>query len=248
MLLHADGDSDVTVLVVVPTYNERENLPALTQSVLAREGYRMLVADDGSPDGTGALADELASQWPGRLRVLHRTGQRGLGRSYVEAFREAVREPVDVVVQMDADLSHDPAHLPGLVAAARNCDLVVGSRYLHGISVVNWPLRRIALSVGANMYIRVMTGLSVRDCTSGFRCWRRDALAQIPLSAVVSDGYAFQIEMLWQATRLGFRIAEAPIVFVERRAGRSKLSHAVLAEALCLPWRLRFGRAHSLEP
>ena len=229
------------VLVVVPTYNERENLPALVPYVLEREGYRLLIADDGSPDGTGALADELAAQWPGRLRVLHRTGPRGLGRSYVEAFAQAVREPVEVVCQMDADLSHDPAHLPAMVAAARDHDLVVGSRYLHGISVVNWPLYRIALSTGANAYIRAVTGLPVRDCTSGFRCWRRDALARMPLDAIVSDGYSFQIEMLWEATRLGFRVTEEPIVFVERREGQSKLSRAVLLEALWMPWRLRFG-------
>ena len=229
------------VLVVVPTYNERENLPTLVPYVLEREGYRLLIADDGSPDGTGALADELAAQWPGRLRVLHRTGPRGLGRSYVEAFAEAVREPVEVVCQMDADLSHDPAHLPAMVAAARDHDLVVGSRYLHGISVVNWPLYRIALSTGANAYIRAVTGLPVRDCTSGFRCWRRDALARMPLDAIVSDGYSFQIEMLWEAIRLGFRVTEEPIVFVERREGRSKLSRAVLIEALWMPWRLRFG-------
>ena len=230
------------VLVVVPTYNERENLPALVPYVLEREGYRLLIADDGSPDGTGALADELAARWPGRLRVLHRTGPRGLGRSYVEAFAEAVREPVEVVCQMDADLSHDPAHLPAMVAAARDHDLVVGSRYLHGISVVNWPLHRIALSTGANAYIRAVTGLPVRDCTSGFRCWRRDALARMPLDVIVSDGYSFQIEMLWEAIRLGFRVTEEPIVFVERREGRSKLSRAVLIEALWMPWRLRFGR------
>ena len=229
------------VLVVVPTYNERENLPALVPYVLERERYRLLIADDGSPDGTGALADELAAQWPGRLRVLHRTGPRGLGRSYVEAFAQAVREPVEVVCQMDADLSHDPAHLPAMVAAARDHDLVVGSRYLHGISVVNWPLHRIALSTGANAYIRAVTGLPVRDCTSGFRCWRRDALARMPLDAIVSDGYSFQIEMLWEATRLGFRVTEEPIVFVERREGQSKLSRAVLLEALWMPWRLRFG-------
>jgi len=229
------------VLVVVPTYNERENLPTLVSSVLERNDYRLLVVDDGSPDGTGALADELAARWPGRLRVLHRTGRRGLGRSYVEAFSQAVQEPVDVVCQMDADLSHDPAHLPALVAAARDHDLVVGSRYLHGISVVNWPLHRIALSTAANAYIRAVTRLPVRDCTSGFRCWRREALARTPLDAVLSDGYSFQIEMLWQAVRLGLRVTEVPIVFVERREGQSKLSGPVLAEALWMPWRLRFG-------
>ncbi len=232
----------MNVLVVVPTYNERDNLPALVPAVLAQEGYRLLVADDGSPDGTGELADALAAQWGGRLRVLHRTGPRGLGRSYLEAFRAAIDEPVDVVCQMDADLSHDPAYLPALVEAARDHDLVLGSRYLHGISVVNWPLRRIVLSTTANAYIRAITRLPVRDCTGGFRCWRREALARLPLDRIVSDGYSFQIEMLWEAACLGFRITEVPIVFVERREGQSKLNRSVLAEALWMPWRLRFGR------
>jgi dolichol-phosphate mannosyltransferase len=174
--------------------------------------------------------------------VLHRTGPRGLGRSYLEAFRAAIDEPVDVVCQMDADLSHDPVHLPALVEAARDHDLVLGSRYLNGISVVNWPLHRIALSTTANAYIRAITGLRVRDCTGGFRCWRRDALARLPLDRLVSDGYSFQIEMLWEARRLGFRITEVPIVFVERREGQSKLNRSVLLEALWMPWRLRFGR------
>jgi dolichol-phosphate mannosyltransferase len=232
----------MNVLVVVPTYNERDNLPVLVPAVLAREGYRLLVADDGSPDGTGELAEELAARWGGRLRVLHRTGPRGLGRSYLEAFRAAIDEPVDVVCQMDADLSHDPAYLPALVEAARDHDLVLGSRYLHGISVVNWPLRRIVLSTTANAYIRAITRLPVRDCTGGFRCWRREALARLPLDRIVSDGYSFQIEMLWEAARMGFRITEVPIVFVERREGQSKLNRSVLAEALWMPWRLRFSR------
>jgi dolichol-phosphate mannosyltransferase len=231
----------MNVLVVVPTYNERDNLPVLVPAVLAREGYRLLIADDGSPDGTGELADELAGRWAGRLQVLHRAGPRGLGRSYVEAFQLALKEPVDVVCQMDADLSHDPEYLPALVDAARDHDLVLGSRYLNGISVVNWPLHRIALSTGANHYIRAIMGLRVHDCTGGFRCWRRDALARMPLDRIVSDGYSFQIEMLWQAARLGFRVTEVPIVFVERREGHSKLSGSVLAEALWMPWRLRFG-------
>lgn len=233
---------DMNVLVVVPTYNERDNLPVLVPAVLKRDGYRMLVADDGSPDGTGALADALAAEWGGRLRVLHRTGPRGLGRSYVEAFQAAIAEPVDVVCQMDADLSHDPDHLPGLVEAARDHDLVLGSRYLNGISVVNWPLRRIVLSTAANFYVRAITRMPVRDCTGGFRCWRRDALACMPLDRIVSDGYSFQIEMLWEATRLGLRITEVPIVFVERREGQSKLNRNVLLEALWMPWRLRAGR------
>ena len=228
-------------LVVVPTYNERDNLPALVPAVLRHDDVGLLIVDDGSPDGTGRAAEALAQQWPGRLRVLHRTGPRGLGRSYLEAFSQAVTEPVDLVCQMDAELSHDPSYLPALFDAAVDHDLVLGSRYLHGISVLNWPLHRIALSVFANVYIRAITGLPVRDCTSGFRCWRRAALARLPLGRIGSDGYSFQVEMLYEATRRGLRVAEVPIVFVERREGQSKLSRTVLLESIVVPWRLRFG-------
>ena len=235
-----DPVSDLpAVLVVVPTYNERDNLPLIVEAVLAREAYRMLVVDDGSPDGTGALADSLAAKSNGRLRVLHRTGPRGLGRSYVEGFTRALAEPVDVVCQMDADFSHDPAILPVLVETVRDHDLVIGSRYVPGGRVVNWPFHRAALSTAANWYIRVALGLRVRDSTAGFRCWRRDALARMPLPQIESDGYAFQIEMAWEAARRGLRIAEVPISFVERRRGQSKMSWAIVFEALGLPWRLR---------
>ncbi|HSC27047.1 MAG TPA: polyprenol monophosphomannose synthase [Vicinamibacterales bacterium] len=235
--------STPSVLVVVPTYNERENLPVLVRGVLALEGYRMLVVDDGSPDGTGPLADELAEAYPGRIEVLHRTGPRGLGRSYVDGLRRAVSRPdVDLVCQMDADLSHDPAYLPSLAAAAAEHDVVIGSRYLNGVSVVNWPLHRIFLSAFANRYIRAVTSLSPHDCTSGFRCWRREALARLPLDRMVSEGYAFLIEMLFEARRHGCRIGEVPIIFVERRQGQSKVSRAVLLESLIMPWRLLMRR------
>ncbi len=234
--------ADPRVLVVVPTYNERDNLPQVVPAVLKHARFRMLVVDDGSPDGTGELAEELATAWRGRLSVLHRTGVRGLGRSYVDGFRRAIEEPVDLVCQMDADFSHDPEYLPALVDAAREHDLVIGSRYVAGGRVVNWPLHRIALSTAANWYIRATTGLAVRDSTAGFRCWRRDALARLPLQRIESDGYGFQIEMAWEAARLGFRIAEVPIVFVERRRGQSKMSWAIVFEALRLPLRLRRRR------
>jgi dolichol-phosphate mannosyltransferase len=227
------------VLVVIPTYNERDNLPLIAEAVLSRGNYRLLVVDDGSPDGTGALADALAGTSGGRLEVLHRTGQRGLGRSYVEGFGQAISRPVDVVCQMDADFSHDPDELPRLVDAARDHDLVIGSRYVPGGRVVNWPLHRVVLSTLANRYIQAALRLAVRDSTAGFRCWRRDALARMPLSHIESDGYAFQIEMAWEAARRGFRIAEVPISFVERRRGQSKMSWAIVFEALGLPWRLR---------
>lgn len=230
----------MNVLVVVPTYNERENLPLVTKAVLAHDGYRLLVVDDGSPDGTGQVADDLARQHPGRVEVMHRTGARGLGRSYVDGLRHAIAKPdVDLICQMDADLSHDPTYLPSLVAATSDHDVVIGSRYLQGISVVNWPLHRIVLSTFANRYIRFVTRLRASDCTSGFRCWRREALARLPLDTMVSDGYAFLVEMLFDAHNRGCRIGEVPIIFVERRQGQSKLSSGVLLESIIMPWRLK---------
>jgi dolichol-phosphate mannosyltransferase len=230
----------MNVLVVVPTYNERENLPVLVAGIMAHEGFRVLVVDDGSPDGTGGVADTLAAAHPGRVEVMHRTGPRGLGRSYVDGLRHALADSdAELICQMDADLSHDPQYLPALAGAAHTHDVVIGSRYLHGVSVVNWPLRRIFLSAFANRYIKGVTGLSPRDCTSGFRCWRRDALARVPLGAMVSDGYAFLVEMLYEAARRGCSIAEVPIIFVERRVGQSKVSTHVLFESLITPWRLR---------
>jgi dolichol-phosphate mannosyltransferase len=233
-------------LVIVPTYNERPNLPVLIAGLLPHENVRVLVVDDNSPDGTGALADDFARQHPGRIEVMHRTANRGLGRSYVDGFARAVHEPVELVCQMDADLSHDPAHLPDLIGAAANADVVIGSRYIPGGHVVNWPLRRQFLSRFANAYIRTITRLGPHDCTSGYRCWRRQALAGVPLERVVSDGYSFLIEMLFMAAENGCRFAEVPITFVERREGESKLSGHVLLESAITPWRLashRTGRA-----
>ena len=227
-------------LILVPTYNERENLPTLVGGILAHPGTRVLVLDDGSPDGTGQIADELARQYPGRLDVLHRTGQRGLGRSYRDGFRTAIASDADVVCQMDADLSHDPKFLPSLMAGTADADLVIGSRYIPGGGVENWPVRRVMLSGFANTYIRTVTGLRVSDCTSGYRCWRREALARMPIADMVSDGYSFLVEMLYEAHRRGLRIGEVPIIFIERRLGQSKLSGNVLLESLIMPWRLVF--------
>ena len=231
----------MNAVVVVPTYNERDNLPAVVRGILAHEGFRVLVVDDGSPDGTGRVADELVAVHPGRVDVVHRTGQRGLGRSYVEGLQRALASNADLIFQMDADLSHNPEYLPALADAARHYDVVIGSRYLHGVSVVNWPLHRLFLSAFANRYIRAVTGLSPRDCTSGYRCWRHASLAKIPLDRVLSDGYAFLVEMLFHAARTGSRMGEVPIIFVERRQGESKISSTVLIESLITPWRLRFS-------
>jgi len=226
-------------LIVTPTYNERDNLPVLAAGVLKHDGARMLVVDDGSPDGTGQVADRLALEHPGRVEVMHRTGPRGLGRSYVDGLLHAIQDGrAEFICQMDADLSHNPEYLPDLIAAAAVNDLAIGSRYLHGVSVVNWPLHRIFLSAFGNRYIRFITGLSASDCTSGYRCWRREALARLPIANMVSDGYSFLVEMLYEAKRRGFRIAEVPIIFVERRQGQSKLSSNVLLESLMMPWRL----------
>jgi dolichol-phosphate mannosyltransferase len=231
------------VLVITPTYNERDNLPDLVRAVLARDGYRVMVVDDDSPDGTGEIADALGREFPGRVDVLHRKGPRGLGRSYLDGIRRAVTGTADVICQMDADWSHDPKYLPALVAATTTSDVVIGSRYLNGVSVVNWPLQRIMLSAFANGYIRAVTRLRTRDCTSGFRCWRREMLAALPLDDVVSEGYAFIVEMLFEAAQQGARISEVPIIFVERRSGASKLSKRVLLESMLTPWRLVLRRA-----
>jgi dolichol-phosphate mannosyltransferase len=229
------------VLVIIPTYNERENIQALVPAVLAH-GYRAMIVDDDSPDGTGTVADQLAHEHPAAVTVLHRTADRGLGRAYLHAFARALETDADVICQMDADLSHDPDHLPTLVAATARVDLVIGSRYVQGGRVVNWPAHRSALSAFANRYVRFVLGLEVRDCTSGYRCWRREALAGLPLARVVSDGYAFLVETLHAAAVHGCRIAEVPIVFVERRVGQSKLSAGVFIESALTPWRIRTRR------
>ena len=232
----------VRPLVIVPTYNERENLPALAAELLRIDALAILIVDDGSPDGTGVEADRLAAMHPERLQVLHRHGPRGLGRSYIDGMRLALDSGATHVCQMDADFSHDPADVPRLLDAAAGADLVIGSRYVAGGTLRNWPLHRRLLSEFANRYVRLITGLPVHDCTSGFRCWRRELLARLPLPQIVSDGYAFQVEMAWEAQAAGGRVAEIPITFVERRQGASKLSGRVIAESVLLPWRLTTRR------
>jgi dolichol-phosphate mannosyltransferase len=237
----------MTLLIVLPTYNERLNLERVVEAVMEHTFTRLLIVDDESPDGTGALADSLAVRWPGRIDVFHRRGPRGLGLAYIDGLKRALQQPVDAVGQMDADLSHDPKYLPAMVAALEQYDLVIGSRYLSGISVINWPLHRIILSAFANRYIRFVTGMSPRDCTSGFRAWRREALGRLPLEKARANGYAFLTEMLFEAQRHGCRIGEVPIVFVERQEGYSKVSQKVLIESLFTPWRL-IGRGGRLKP
>jgi dolichol-phosphate mannosyltransferase len=232
------SSTPASALVVVPTYNERDNLPLLVNGLMKHPNVRVLVVDDKSPDGTGQVAEALAREYAARINVLHRTANRGLGRSYVDGLKLALREPVDVICQMDADLSHDPAQLPRLIDAASRGEVVIGSRYIPGGEIVNWPKRRQLLSRFANLYIRTITRLEAHDCTSGYRCWRREALAQLPLDRFISDGYSFIVEMLFDASKRGFRIVEAPITFVERRLGESKLSGAVIFESAVMPWKL----------
>jgi len=229
-------------LVIVPTYNERENLPLLVPQLLEIPDLRVLVVDDGSPDGTGALADALAERSRGRVSVMHRTGPRGLGLAYLEGIRHALETEADVICQMDADLSHQPAHLPAMLDAIRHADLVIGSRYVPGGRIVNWPLRRKLLSASANAYIRAVCSLSARDCTSGFRCWRRSALASLPLHRIDAEGYAFLVQMLYEALDAGCTVAETPITFVERENGQSKLRLRILVESALLPWKLALSR------
>jgi dolichol-phosphate mannosyltransferase len=228
----------MTAVVIIPTYNERENIPPLVDALLRHDGVRVLVVDDQSPDGTGAVADAVARQHPGLVDVLHRTTKRGFGRSYVDGIKQAIASGVDLICQMDADFSHDPSRLPDLLVAAATADVVIGSRYVPGGAVVNWPRRRLLLSRFANMYVRAVTHVNARDCTSGYRCWHREALASLPLDDFVSDGYSFLVEMLFVASRQGRRIVEVPITYVERREGQSKMSRAVILESAITPWRL----------
>ncbi len=228
-------------LVVMPTYNEFSNLSEIVPQVLEQdERIDVLIVDDNSPDGTGKLADELAGAEP-RIHVLHRAEKLGLGTAYLAGFRWALDRDYEYVFEMDADRSHDPKHLPEFLRAVENADLVLGSRYLYGrVTVVNWPMPRLFLSYAANIYARVITGHGLCDATGGFKCFRRRVLEAVDLAAVRSNGYAFQIEMSFRAYRQGFKIKEIPIVFVDRSEGESKMSHAIIREAVWMVWRLRF--------
>jgi len=234
-------------VVLVPTYNERENLAVLVARVLALTGFRILVLDDASPDGTGALASQLSRRHEGRVQVIHRPRKEGLGRAYIDGMRRALEQRPDFICQMDADGSHDVDDLPRLVAAARDCDLVIGSRYVTGGALVNWPWHRVALSRTANAYIRAVVRIAVHDCTAGMRCWKPATLARLSLDTFSSTGYAFQVETLYRTLALGCRVREVPITFTERQRGTSKMDARVMLEAFALPWRLR-KPASRLEP
>jgi dolichol-phosphate mannosyltransferase len=228
-------------LVIVPTYNEKENLPRLIPMILEEDPrIDVLVIDDASPDGTGAVADAIAAAEP-RAHVVHRAGKLGLGTAYLHGFKWGIERRYDYLLEMDADFSHDPAHLPQFLSAIREYDVVLGSRYLNGrVTVINWPIGRLILSYFANVYARIVTGLPVADATGGFKCFRREVLEAIDLTQVQSEGYAFQIEMSFRAWRHGSRIGEIPIIFVDRTLGESKMSKRIVREAVWRVWKLRF--------
>jgi dolichol-phosphate mannosyltransferase len=226
-------------LVVVPTYNEAMNLPLIVPQILAQDPrLEVLVVDDNSPDGTGHLADQLAAA-ESRVHVLHRPGKGGLGKAYLAGFRWALEREYELVFEMDADFSHDPKFLTDFLRAVEDADLVIGSRYKTGVNVINWPISRLLLSLGANQYARWITGLPIMDSTGGFKCFRRRVLAAIDFERVRSNGYAFQIEMSFRAWKKGFRLLEIPIVFTDRVEGQSKMNKRIMREAIWMVWWLR---------
>ena len=235
----AAGGGPGRALVVLPTYNEVESLGKIVPRILAQdERIDVLVVDDASPDGTGELADRMAADSE-RVSVLHRAGKLGLGSAYLTGFSEGLVRGYDYLIEMDADLSHDPEHLAGFLEAIQSHDLVVGSRYLTGVNVINWPMSRLLLSYFANKYAHWVTGLRLTDSTSGFKCFRRQVLEALDFDRVASTGYAFQIEMNYRAWKAGFDVGEIPIVFVERHEGESKMSGAIVREAIWRVWSLR---------
>ncbi len=244
----AEQERPASVLVVIPTYNERENLaPVVARLHDALPAARVLVVDDDSPDGTGDLADELATG-DGRIHVLHRTEKAGLGAAYLAGFAWALQAGYQVVVEMDADGSHPPEQLPQLVEALADADLVIGSRYVDGGAVVNWPAHRRWLSSGGNMYCRLALGVQIRDVTAGYRAFRRRVLAELDLGDIASQGYCFQVDLAWRAVLAGFRVSEVPITFTERVHGRSKMSPGIVAEALGrVTWWGLTHRAHRIR-
>jgi dolichol-phosphate mannosyltransferase len=228
-------------LVIVPTYNERDNLEPITKAILAADNrLDILVVDDNSPDGTGQLADEMAAKEP-RIKVFHREKKEGLGKAYLAAFKRALAEPYRYIFEMDADFSHDPKYLPKfLEAMEQGADLCLGSRRVEGGGTVNWGLTRQAISSGGSFYARTILGIDVRDVTGGFKCFRRTVLESIDLDSVKSSGYAFQIELTYRAIRKGFKVKEIPIIFEDRRVGKSKMSRKIFLEAMGMVWRLRW--------
>src|SRR5262249_52791510 len=236
----AGSDPLMEKLVIIPTYNERENIDPLLERLLGLpHGLDVLVVDDGSPDGTAAAVQQWQAKTP-RVHLIQRPGKMGLGSAYRDGFRYALSNGAEFIFEMDADFSHDPAAIGEFLEAAKDADIVLGSRYLHGVTVVNWPLSRLFLSFSATLYPRIATGMPLTDSTGGFKCFRRRALEGIRLDRVRTEGYGFQIEMSFRCWKRGFRIREIPIVFVDRRAGISKMNRRIIVEAAWLVWKLRF--------
>ena len=229
----------MTTLIVIPTYNEIANLPLMVAKLLANPDYSLLIVDDNSPDGTGPQASRLAEQFGARLRVIHRPGKLGLGSAYVDGFRAALQGTYDFVVQMDADFSHDPDDVARLVEAARSADVSIGSRYVRGGGADNWPWLRWFISRGGSLYTQLILGLGIKDTTSGFKCFRREALARLDLGRVRAKGFGFQVEMNWRCHRANMRLVDVPIRFVDRKLGQSKMSRQIFLEAMLLVWTLR---------
>jgi len=226
-------------IIVVPTYNEKENIERLIQAILPLSPeIHVLVVDDNSPDGTGQLAEKLKAGDP-RVYVLHRPRKEGLGRAYLEGFQYALARDYEYIFEMDADLSHNPKYIPDFLLAAKEADLVIGSRYLTGVNVINWPMSRLLLSYAASLYVRFITGLPVKDPTGGFKCFRRRALLGLNLARISSSGYSFQIEVSYKCWKKGFVLREIPIIFTDRKLGRSKMSTGIFREAVILLWKLR---------
>lgn len=236
------------ILVVIPTYNEAENIRLITAAVFAAcPQTHILFVDDNSPDGTGRMADAMVQADP-RVHVLHKQDKQGLGRAYIAGFKWALERQYRYIFEMDADFSHNPAELPKFIEAAVNADLILGSRYINGIRIVNWPLSRLILSKGASLYVRLLTGMPFSDPTGGYKCYRREVLEAINLDRIRSNGYSFQIEMTHTAWKLGFRIVEVPIIFEDRRSGQSKMNSAIIREALSMVIRLRFRFQKMTKP
>lgn len=229
-------------LVIIPTYNEKNNIEKLIPQILkVDERINVLIVDDNSPDGTGDVADELKIQFQDRVFVIHRKGKLGFASAYIEGFQLALKMNVDYLITMDADFSHNPQHLPDIIEEFKDSDVVVGSRYLHGtVSVVNWPIKRLILSKLANFYVRTFTGLKINDCTSGFVGYKQQVLEKIGIENILSDGYSFLIEMKYRAQKKGYKLGEIPIIFEERRLGQSKMSKKIIFEALFRVWQLKF--------
>jgi dolichol-phosphate mannosyltransferase len=229
-------------LIIIPTYNERDNIQKLIPLLMKLDlSLSILVVDDNSPDGTGKLVNDMSEQ-NDRIQVLHRPSKLGLGSAYIAGFKHAIQQDVDCIFEMDADFSHDPNMISEFLEKLETCDVVIGSRYISGINVVNWPMSRLLLSYFANFYTRIVTGMSIQDATSGFKCFKREVLELIDLDRVRSDGYAFQIEMNFRCWRKGFRICEIPIIFVDRHSGTSKMSRRIIYEAIWIVWWLRLQR------